>query len=68
MTIADHANTDQFTPPTAYRLHVILEVTDDGVPRLTRYRRAVIFVPGVGFDSGPIPCAVRAIGPVHEEE
>jgi hypothetical protein len=66
--IGDSANTDQFTPPTSYRLHVILEVTDDGMPRLTRYRRAVITVPGVGFGAKPSACAVRAIGPVHEQE
>lgn len=66
--IADTAATDQFTPPTAYRLHVILEVTDDGAPVLTRYRRAVITVPGAGFDAKPSACAVRAIGPVHENE
>jgi hypothetical protein len=25
-------------------IHVVLEVTDDGVPALTRYRRAVLLV------------------------
>lgn len=66
--IADSANTDQFTPPASYKLHVILEVTDDGMPSLIRYRRAVITVPGAGFDAKPSACAVRAIGPVHEKE
>lgn len=63
-TIGDTAGTDQFTPPTAYRLHVILEATDSGKPQLVRYRRAIITVPGAGFNEKR-PCAVTPIGPVH---
>jgi hypothetical protein len=63
-TIGDTAGTDQFTPPTAYRLHVILEATDSGKPQLVRYRRAVITVPGAGFNEKR-PCAVTPRGPVH---
>lgn len=66
--IGDTARTDQFTPPASYKLHVILEVVDDGTPSLTSYRRAVITVPGSGFGAPPSECAVRAIGPTHQQE
>ena len=59
------ANVDQFTPPAAYRLHVILETSDNGTPSLTRYRRAIITVPGA---SGPAPaeaCAITPVPPSH---
>ncbi|MET0180865.1 MAG: nucleoside hydrolase-like domain-containing protein [Novosphingobium sp.] len=66
--VGDTARVDQFTPPSSYTLHVILEATDDGAPQLTSYRRALITVPGA--DSGtPAPaCAVRPIAPTHEDE
>jgi hypothetical protein len=57
--------TDQFTPPASYKLHVILEVTDTGTPQLTRYRRAIISVPGAGFGSATKSCAVKPLPPVH---
>lgn len=34
--------------PERYNLHVVLEVKDDGVPALTRYRRAILSVPTQG--------------------
>jgi hypothetical protein len=65
VTIADTARTDQFTPPSSYDLHVILEVKDNGVPPLTRYRRAIITVPGAGFGDDNRSCVVRPIPPSH---
>lgn len=65
VTIGNTAHVDQFAPPTAYRLHAILETSDNGTPSLTRYRRAIITVPGA---SGPTPaeaCAVTPIPPSH---
>ncbi len=35
---------DRVVPPGTGSIHVILEVTDTGIPRLTRYRRVVIDV------------------------
>ncbi|MCB2074679.1 MAG: DUF1593 domain-containing protein [Novosphingobium sp.] len=66
--IDDTAHTDQFTPPSSYAVHIILEVTDDGSPSLTSYRRAIITLPGSGFGGTEADCAVRPIGPVHEDE
>lgn len=66
--IESTVRTDQFTPPAAYQLHIILEVTDEGIPRLTSYRRAIITVPGATSGSHPMDCGVRAIGPTHEAE
>lgn len=66
--IGDTARTDQFTPPASYKLHVILEVVDDGAPALTSYRRAVITAPGLGSEAATSECAVRAISPAHEKE
>jgi hypothetical protein len=65
VTVADTAHTDQFTPPANYQLHVILEVRDEGTPQLTRYRRAIITVPGTGFESTGETCKVRPIPPKH---
>lgn len=65
VTIADTARTDQFVPPTVYQLHVVLEVRDAGTPQLTSYRRAVISVPGAGFDSAAKTCQVKPIPPSH---
>jgi hypothetical protein len=55
---------DQFTPPRSYQVHVMLETTDDGTPKLTRYRRAVITVPG-GRVGETVDCALRPIPPLH---
>jgi hypothetical protein len=64
VTIGGEARVDQFTPPRAYHAHIILEATDNGTPALTRYRRAVITVPGsqVGETAG---CAIKPIPPAH---
>ena len=62
--IGGEVNVDQFTPPASYQIHVILEATDDGTPALTRYRRAIITVPG-GRVGETIDCAVRPIPPSH---
>lgn len=64
IVIAGEAHTDQFTPPAVYKLHVILQVTDSGAPALTRYRRAVISVPGAGFGEAKA-CAVKPVPPSH---
>ncbi len=64
-TLGDTAHVDQFAPPAAYRLHVILEVSDDGAPQLTRYRRAIITVPGAAAPGEQRDCAVRPIPPSH---
>lgn len=66
--IGDTARTDQFTPPAAYQLHVILEVSDNGVPKLTSYRRTIITVPGASLGGPPVGCGIRPIGPRHENE
>lgn len=63
--IGDTARIDQFTPPTSYKLHIILEATDDGVPQLTRYRRAIISVPAATAPTSHQDCAVRPILPSH---
>lgn len=34
--------------PPAYQMHVILEVSDNGAPALTRYRRAILEIPTRG--------------------
>lgn len=67
--IADTARVDQFTPPSAYTLHVVLEVTDNGLPKLVRYRRATITVPGAAKEGGErhVSCAVTPIGPTHTD-
>ncbi|MEO6093013.1 MAG: DUF1593 domain-containing protein [Novosphingobium sp.] len=62
--VGGEASVDQFTPPVSYRLHVILEASDDGTPTLTRYRRAIITVPG-GRVGETVDCAVRPIPPSH---
>jgi hypothetical protein len=62
--VAREVSVDQFTPPTSHRLHVILEASDDGVPMLIRYRRAIITVPG-GRVGETIECAVRPVPPLH---
>jgi len=65
VTVAKIVNVDQFTPPPEYKLHVILEVHDDGVPALTRYRRAIISVKGVDVGVDPGACAVKPVPPSH---
>lgn len=65
VTIGDTARIDQFTPPASYQVHVILEVSDDGSPSLTRYRRAIITVPGSSDSKSASGCSVRPIAPVH---
>ncbi|WP_310534088.1 nucleoside hydrolase-like domain-containing protein [Novosphingobium sp.] len=62
--VSGEVNVDQFTPPANYKVHVILEVSDDGTPTLTRYRRAIITVPG-GRVGETADCAVRPIPPSH---
>lgn len=66
-TIGASANVDQFAPPDSYELHVILEVTDAGIPALTRYRRAIIEVPGAATEggAGQDGCAVVPVPPQH---
>jgi hypothetical protein len=64
-TVGATANVDQFTPPAAYKLHVILEVVDDGSPSLVSYRRAIITVPGAPSPTAAGDCAVRPIPPSH---
>lgn len=59
------ARTDQFTPPTSYKLHVILEVSDNGNPSLTSYKRAIITVPGASSPTDNRDCAVRPVVPSH---
>lgn len=66
--IGDTAHVDQFTPPASYKLHIILEVRDDGAPQLIGYRRAIITVRGAVSGETAQPCAVRPIGPTHEDE
>lgn len=56
---------DQFTPPSTYKIHVILEVQDSGTPKLTRYRRAIITVPGANHGDKGNPCAVTPNPPGH---
>jgi hypothetical protein len=65
MTIGDTARTDQFVPPESYKLHVVLEVRDEGSPQLTRYRRAIISVAGAGFGNAAETCQVKPIPPSH---
>lgn len=65
VTIGDKANTDQSAPPERYTLHVILEVTDKGAPALTRYRRAILTVPGGTGPQDSGPCKVVPQPPVH---
>ncbi len=64
-TIGDRASVDQFTPPSSYALHVILEVSDNGNPKLVSYRRVIINVPGASDPASSIPCAVRPVPPKH---
>lgn len=64
VTIGDSARVDQFTPPSIYRLHIILEVTDHGAPPLTRYRRAILSVAGGGVGEAR-ECAVAPSPPTH---
>ncbi len=65
--IAGTAKVDQFTPPAEYNLHVIAQITDAGSPALTRYRRAIINLPGLADSSAVIgyECAVIPIQPSH---
>ncbi|MET0365263.1 MAG: hypothetical protein ABW169_11490, partial [Sphingobium sp.] len=63
--VGGSAHTDQFAPPTAYKMHVILEVTDAGMPTLTSYRRAIITVPGASAPGASAECSVKAIPPSH---
>lgn len=65
VTIGNAARTDQFVPPALYKLHVVLEVRDEGTPQLIRYRRAVISVPGAGFGTDAKACQVKPIPPSH---
>lgn len=46
VTVGAPAVSKRIPPKTEYQAHIILEVQDDGAPTLTRYRRAVISVPG----------------------
>ena len=59
VTIDGSVTTDQFAPPTSYQIHIILEATDNGSPALSRYRRAIITVPGAGRGAVPQDCSVR---------
>lgn len=43
--------------PDMYEIHVVLEVTDNGSPALTRYRRAIVSVPTRSEQCGPIRIA-----------
>jgi hypothetical protein len=65
VTIGDAAHVDQFAPPSTYRVHVILEAIDNGSPTLTRYRRAILSVPGLKFGTTPQACQVQPIPPSH---
>jgi hypothetical protein len=65
VVVGDTARVDQFAPPASYKLHVILEVSDGGKPQLTRYRRAIIAVPGAVAGSAAQRCAVTPIPPSH---
>ena len=65
VNIGKTAQIDQFTPPATYKIHVILEVHDAGTPKLTRYRRAIISVPGAGHDDKANACAVTPNPPNH---
>ncbi len=65
-TVGAKADIDQFDPPAAYQLHVILQVTDNGAPALTAYRRAVITVPGASSPTASGPCAVVPVPPHHQ--
>lgn len=65
ITIGGSVHTDQFAPPKAYALHVVLEVTDNGAPALVRYRRAIITVPGAASRADAGDCAVVPIPPSH---
>ena len=50
--------------PARYPFHVILEVSDNGAPALTRYRRAVITVVAGGTVDGR-PCPTPALRAPH---
>lgn len=63
--VGNSASVDQFAPPASYKLHVILEASDNGSPKLTSYRRAIITVPGGNEKTDPASCAVRTIPPSH---
>lgn len=65
VVVGGTASIDQFAPPKSYSLHVILEVTDNGTPNLTAYRRAIITVPGASSPGDAGACAVRPIPPSH---
>ncbi|MGE3693231.1 MAG: nucleoside hydrolase-like domain-containing protein [Novosphingobium sp.] len=63
--IGNSANVDQFTPPDEYKLHIVLAVSDSRPAPLTRYRRAIINVPG-GSESGDLQtCKIKAVPPTH---
>jgi hypothetical protein len=40
--------TERVMPPGTGTMHIILAVTDDGTPRLTRYRRVIVTVTSPG--------------------
>ena len=66
VTIADTVQTDQFFPPKEYDVHVILEVSDNAAMPVTRYRRAIITVPGAESHRSPAQdCMVTPKGPSH---
>ncbi|MEO6716919.1 MAG: nucleoside hydrolase-like domain-containing protein [Novosphingobium sp.] len=65
VAIGGTAHVDQFTPPTSYRLHVILEASDNGTPKLTRYRRVIITVPGLSEPTSAQGCGVAPVPPSH---
>lgn len=65
IVIGDKARVDQFTPPSEYLLHVILEVEDSGTPALISYRRAIIKVPGAKDPDSKDACAVKPVPPSH---
>lgn len=64
-TVGATARVDQFTPPASYKLHVVLEVSDSGSPKLVGYRRAIITVPGAAAPDAAGDCTVRPIPPSH---
>jgi len=49
-------------PRDGYKFHVILEVSDNGSPSLTRYRRAVVTVPTDGGSVAGVLCTAIKVG------
>ncbi|MCE7798854.1 DUF1593 domain-containing protein [Sphingobium sufflavum] len=66
--IGNASPVDQFTPPRSYGLHVVLAVTDNGTPAMTRYRRAIMTVPGAPSAAGAPACSVKPIPPHHAQQ